>query len=67
MLQDHGLLSRLLDPLSSHGAVLLDKMIGREALIIGYANDYRLMSLMVIPPLLLLLAMKRPGLRAVKS
>ncbi len=67
VLQDHGLLSRLLDPLSSHGAVLLDKMIGREALIIGYANDYRLMSLMVIPPLLLLLAMKRPGLRAVKS
>jgi len=51
---------RLLDPTTARGAGLLDQMITREAQIVAFANDYRMLSLMVIPPLLLLLIMRRP-------
>lgn len=61
VLQGHGAMSRLIDPLTQGGATLLEAMIGKQAQIIAYTNDYRLMSLMVVPPLILLMFMKRPG------
>jgi len=51
--------SRMLDPASRHGAALLDEMITHQARIIAYANDFRLMALIVVPPFLLLFIMRR--------
>jgi DHA2 family multidrug resistance protein len=51
---------RLLDPSTARGAGLLDSIITREAQIVAFANDYQLLSLMVIPPLLVLFLMRRP-------
>jgi DHA2 family multidrug resistance protein len=51
---------RLLDPATTKGAGLLDSIITREATIVAFANDYQMLSLMVIPPLLLLFLMRRP-------
>ena len=51
---------RLLDPLTPRGAGLLDALITREAQIVAFANDYQLLSLMVLPPLLVLFFMRRP-------
>jgi MFS transporter, DHA2 family, multidrug resistance protein len=51
--------SRLLDPATRHGAMLLDQMIDHQAKIIAYNNDYRLMMLTIVPPLLLLVFMRR--------
>ena len=39
--------------------LLLDQMITYQAKIISYNNDFRLMALTVIPPLILLLFMRR--------
>jgi hypothetical protein len=39
--------------------VLLDQMIDHQARIIAYNNDYRLMTLTIVPPLLLLGFMRR--------
>ena len=47
------------DPATAHGAQLLDRMINRQAEIIAYTNDYRMMAFVVVPPLLLLLFMRR--------
>jgi DHA2 family multidrug resistance protein len=51
--------SRLLNPATQHGAALLDQMIDHQARIIAYNNDYRLMMLTIVPPLLLLGFMRR--------
>ena len=51
---------RLLDPSTAKGASMLDQIITREAQIVAFANDYRMLSVLVIPPLLLLLIMRRP-------
>jgi DHA2 family multidrug resistance protein len=51
--------SRLLNPATRHGAALLDQMIDHQARIIAYNNDYRLMMLTIVPPLLLLGFMRR--------
>ncbi len=51
---------RLLDPATTKGAGLLDSIITREATIVAFANDYQMLSFMVIPPLLLLFLMRRP-------
>ncbi len=61
VLQGHGAMSRALDPATHMGAGMLDAMIGRQAQIIAYTNDYRLMTWMVVPPLLMLLIMRRPA------
>ncbi|MCX7377297.1 MAG: DHA2 family efflux MFS transporter permease subunit [Alphaproteobacteria bacterium] len=55
-------LPSMLDPATLHGAELLNRLVTREAQIIAFNNDYRLLSLVVIPPLFLLLLM-RPHLR----
>jgi DHA2 family multidrug resistance protein len=59
LLSGHGHLARLLDPMTRHGAGLLDAMINREATIIAYSNDFRLMSYVVLPSLLLLPLLRR--------
>jgi len=59
MLQMGDPASRLLDPATRHGAALLDQMIDHQARIIAYNNDYRLMMLTIVPPLLLLGFMRR--------
>jgi DHA2 family multidrug resistance protein len=51
--------SHLLDPVTRHGAAMLDQMINQQAQIIAYNNDFRVMALVVIPSLLLLLVMRR--------
>ena len=61
VLQGHDDVSRLLDPTTRHGAVLLDQMINYQAQIIAYNNDFRLMMLIIVPPMLLLLLMRRHG------
>ena len=67
MLQMGDAASRLLDPATRRGAALLDQMIDHQARIIAYNNDYRLMMLSVVPPLVLLVLMRRharPGAAA---
>ena len=51
---------RPLDPATVHGAALLDQIINRQALIIAYIDDYKLMMYTSLPALLLLLLMRRP-------
>ena len=58
-LQDHGVMSQMLDPRSERGARRLDAMISRQATVIAYSNDFLLMSYIVFPPLLLLPFMRR--------
>ena len=59
--QNHDAVGHFLDPSVSAGAGLLEAMIERQAIIIAYGNDYRMMSYVVVVPLLLLLIMRRPG------
>ncbi len=61
LLQGNDSVAHLLNPAVTRSAELLDTMITRQAQIIAFSNDYRLMTLMVIPPLLLLMVMRRPG------
>ena len=49
----------MLDPATRGGAALLDDMINHQARIIAYNNDFRLMILTIVPPLLLLMFMRR--------
>ena len=49
-----------LSPVTAHGAQMLDGLINRQAEIIAYNNDWKLMMLMSLPMLLLLLLMRRP-------
>ena len=60
-LQHHDAVTQLLNPASVPGAELLDAMITRQAQIIAFSNDYLMMSFIIVPPLILLLFMRRPG------
>ncbi len=51
--------SRVLDPFTRHGAALLNEMIDHQAQIIAFSNDFRMMTLTVVPPMILLLLMRR--------
>ena len=53
------LASHILDAATPRGAEVLDQMVMHQARIIGYNNDFRLMALTVIPPLILLLFLRR--------
>ena len=57
----------MLNPATRHGAVLLDQMINHQAQIIAYNNDFRLMMLTIVPPLLLLFLMRRHARPAVAA
>ncbi len=50
-----------LSPVTAKGAEMLNALIGRQAEIIAYNNDWKLMMLMSLPMLLLLLLMRRPA------
>jgi DHA2 family multidrug resistance protein len=58
-LQAQDQFAQFLDPATRAGAAVLDQMIGYQAQIIAYNNDFRLMTFIVLPPLLLLLLMRR--------
>jgi DHA2 family multidrug resistance protein len=59
VLQMGDYVSRTLSPVTRHGAALLDDMINHQARIIAYNNDFRLMILTIVPPLVLLIFMRR--------
>ena len=59
VLQQGDTVSHMLDPATQHGAMLLNQMITKQAQIIAYNNDFRLMMLTIVPPLLLLFLMRR--------
>jgi DHA2 family multidrug resistance protein len=63
-LQGNDPVQHLLDPFTRHGAALLDRMIDHQAQIIAYNNDFRMMTLVVVPPLILLCFMRRTVPRA---
>ncbi len=49
-----------LSPVTAHGAQALDVVVSRQAEIIAYNDDWKLMMLMSLPMLLLLLLMRGP-------
>jgi DHA2 family multidrug resistance protein len=51
----------MLDPATRAGAGMLDAMINHEAQVIAYMDDYRLMMVATLAPLLLLPLMRRAG------
>jgi MFS transporter, DHA2 family, multidrug resistance protein len=51
--------THVLDPATRHGAAILDQMVTYQAKIIAYNNDFRLMALTVVPPLILLFFLRR--------
>ncbi len=59
VLQGNNAVSHMLDPATRHGAALLDGMIDHQARIIAFNSDFRMMALVVVPPLLLLMVMRR--------
>ena len=59
-LQSNPSIFHRLDPLTRHGAVLLDQMINQQAEIISYVDDFVFMTLTTLPALLLLFLMRRP-------
>ena len=60
-LQGNDAVSHYLNPLTRHGAGLFDAMIGRQAQIIAYNDDYLMMTYVTLSSVLLLLFMRRPG------
>jgi MFS transporter, DHA2 family, multidrug resistance protein len=64
-LLDGGAVARLWDPATRHGAALLNEVINRQAQIIAYMDDYKMMIFSTAPILLLLLIMRgvRPAPR----
>jgi DHA2 family multidrug resistance protein len=59
VLQGGDAVSHMLDPATRHGAAMLNQMITQQAQIVAYNNDFRLMTLTVLPPMALLLLMRR--------
>ena len=58
-LQQGDYAARVLNPLTRHGAAMLDAMIDHQAQIIAFNNDFRMMLLTIVPPLLLLFFLRR--------
>jgi DHA2 family multidrug resistance protein len=52
---------KVLDPTTVHGAAMLDQIIQRQAQIIAYLDDYKLLIFTSLPALLLLLLLRRPA------
>jgi DHA2 family multidrug resistance protein len=53
-------LTSALSPVTAHGAQVINGMINRQAEIIAYNDDWKLMMLMALPMLLMLLLMRGP-------
>ncbi len=60
LLQGASAAHRALDPTTAHGAAMLDQMINRQAQIIAYNDDFKLMMLTSVPTILLLFLLRRP-------
>ena len=58
LLQGSTPVARLYDPATSHGAMLLNAQINRQAEIIAYNNDFHAMAFVVIPALLMLFLLR---------
>src|SRR5579863_9456636 len=67
VLQGNDTMSHILNPATRHGVAMLDQMVTHQAQIIAYNNDFRLMMLTVIPPLLLLFLMRKHARPAVAA
>ncbi len=67
VLQGNDTVQHMLNPVTRHGAAMLDQMVTHQAQIIAYNNDFRLMMLSIVPPLLLLLLMRRHDRPAVAA
>jgi DHA2 family multidrug resistance protein len=65
-LQASRTIAREIGPATAHGVAALEQIVERQASIIGYIADFRLMMLVSIPTLLLLLIMRRPSRAAPK-
>jgi DHA2 family multidrug resistance protein len=61
LLQHHDVVTRMLGPATTHGAGLLNEMISRQAQIIAFNNDFRILMFGAAVPLLLLPLMRRSG------
>ncbi len=59
-LQVGGSVSHMLNPATTQGAALLNSIIDRQASIIGYLDDFKLMMLLTIPAILVLFMIKKP-------
>jgi DHA2 family multidrug resistance protein len=59
-LQAVGPVHRWLDPATWHGAAFLDQIVGQQAQIVAYSNDYVLLIMATVPAWLLLLMMRLP-------
>jgi DHA2 family multidrug resistance protein len=59
-LQGGGMISRMWNPMHTHGAVMMDQMINQQAQITAYIDDYWMMIFTTLPSLLLLLLIRRP-------
>jgi DHA2 family multidrug resistance protein len=59
--------SHMLAPGTRHGAAMLDQMINHQAQIIAFNNDFRMMTFVVVPPLLLLFLMRKHERRPVPA
>jgi DHA2 family multidrug resistance protein len=67
VLQGNDNVQHMLNPATRHGAMMLDQMITHQAQIIAYNNDFRLMMLTIVPPMLLLLVMRKHARPAVAA
>jgi MFS transporter, DHA2 family, multidrug resistance protein len=61
LLSGTGRIAQVLNPATTHGAELLNAMIGRQAVIVAYNDDFLLMTWCTLPTLLLLAMMRRAG------
>jgi MFS transporter, DHA2 family, multidrug resistance protein len=59
-LHSGGMVQRMWDPATRHGAALLDRIINQQAQVTAYIDDYKMMIFTTLPSLLLLLLMRRP-------
>jgi len=53
--------ARFWDPSTAAGAALLNEEVTRQAQIMAYANDFKLLLLLSIPTAVLVLLMRRPA------
>jgi MFS transporter, DHA2 family, multidrug resistance protein len=60
-LQAGGAVSRILDPSTPSGAMMLNSMINTQAQVIAYIDDYKFLLMTVLPATACLLLMRKPG------
>ena len=63
-LQGGGAVERFWNPLTHHGAALLDRVVNQQAQITAFIDDYRMMIFTTLPALALLFLMRRPKVAA---